>query len=183
MSSVPESSRTPVRWTDFLSKYAPPVTMRVSGAYIPTEIGEKWHLSAPPIEIHCASEHCGGVRVFEKFMGQPGFGSILEYLEPLPKRTFLTYQCRNCKQTQKTYAVLIQNVEKETRILTSRNWANFHSSPQTFPLGPSRSSDRIGNSFSKDLEPRGRVWGLAPTPITARSWRIRRTDCLGNSCA
>lgn len=56
-----------------------------------------WHMQVPAIQLHCDTESCQGVRFFEPDSGI--------YLKPKEKKEhFLTFVCRNCKLTSKTYA-------------------------------------------------------------------------------
>lgn len=56
-----------------------------------------WQMLVPAIQLHCDTESCQGVRFFEPDSGI--------YLKPKEKKEhFLTFVCRNCKQTSKTYA-------------------------------------------------------------------------------
>lgn len=56
-----------------------------------------WHMQVPEIQLHCDNSACEGLRYFEP--------SQTQYLRP--KETgehFLTFVCRNCKRSRKTYA-------------------------------------------------------------------------------
>ena len=57
-------------------------------------------LKTPDIRLHCPTEICSGVRVFEC----PSHDSF-------PEDVFLTYTCRNCKRGFKTYALRVQSEE------------------------------------------------------------------------
>ncbi|MDP9125308.1 MAG: hypothetical protein M3N82_12035, partial [Pseudomonadota bacterium] len=55
----------------------------------------------PPIRLHCENEHCGGVRTFEPISSwQTGFNTAAD--------EFLYYLCRNCKASQKVFALRAQ---------------------------------------------------------------------------
>lgn len=56
-------------------------------------------LVTPDIQLHCPSEKCGGIRIFECI--EDSEYSITDKFEP----RFLTYLCRNCKQSQRIYAL------------------------------------------------------------------------------
>ncbi len=59
--------------------------------------GISWLLQAPAIQLHCDNEACQGIRYFEP--------KEAVYLRPKElKEHFLTFVCRNCKRTRKTYA-------------------------------------------------------------------------------
>lgn len=58
--------------------------------------GSSYPMNLPDIHLHCDTDTCNGIRFFEPLDS--------EWLKP-EKQTehFVTYQCRNCKQTEKTY--------------------------------------------------------------------------------
>lgn len=58
--------------------------------------GSSYHMNLPDLHLHCDTETCNGIRFFEPL--------DTEYLKP-EKQTehFVTYRCRNCKETEKTY--------------------------------------------------------------------------------
>jgi hypothetical protein len=59
--------------------------------------GINWPMQVPAIQLHCDTESCQGVRFFEPESGMN--------LKPKEMREhFLTFVCRNCKLTSKTYA-------------------------------------------------------------------------------
>ena len=62
-------------------------------------------LKAPDIRLHCPTEICSGVRIFEC----PNFSEHSH--DSFPQDVFLTYTCRNCKRGFKTYALLVQSEE------------------------------------------------------------------------
>lgn len=54
-------------------------------------------MQVPAIQLHCDNEACQGIRYFEP--------NETEYLRPKElKEHFLTFVCRNCKRSRKTYA-------------------------------------------------------------------------------
>jgi len=59
--------------------------------------GVSWFLQSPAIQLHCESESCQGVRFFEP--------ADRAYLTPKDRKEhFLTFVCRSCKRSTKTYA-------------------------------------------------------------------------------
>ena len=58
------------------------------------------YLNAPDISLHCENELCGGVRVFRSTSGQVYLSSDFEY-------KFVSYECRNCTKTRKTFSLLV----------------------------------------------------------------------------
>lgn len=65
----------------------------VSGTLAPS-----YQFLLPELELHCETKSCNGIRFFEPLeRGYLQPGEIKEY--------FVSYKCRNCKKTIKTYAV------------------------------------------------------------------------------
>jgi len=61
--------------------------------------GTTYRLALPVIQLHCTTDSCNGVRYFEP--------TDSAYLRPGERREhFVTFVCRNCKKTSKTYAFL-----------------------------------------------------------------------------
>jgi hypothetical protein len=59
--------------------------------------GVSWFMQTSAIELHCESESCHGTRFFEPAEN--------EYLTPKKRKEhFLTFVCRNCRESAKTYA-------------------------------------------------------------------------------
>lgn len=59
--------------------------------------GVSWIMQVPAIQLHCDNEACQGIRYFEP--------NETEYLRPKERKEhFLTFICRNCKRSRKTYA-------------------------------------------------------------------------------
>src|SRR6266851_7138670 len=61
--------------------------------------GPAAYLSTPDLQLHC--EQCGGVRTFE-------CSDDTIYLVDTLNFTYLTYECRNCRKTEKKFAVVIK---------------------------------------------------------------------------
>jgi hypothetical protein len=69
------------------------MAQKESGSY-----GHAYRFALPVIQLHCDTESCNGVRVFEPIDS--------EHLRPKELREhFVTFLCRNCKKTKKTYAL------------------------------------------------------------------------------
>jgi len=59
--------------------------------------GSNWVMQVPAIQLHCDNEACQGIRYFEP--------KDTEYLRPMERKEhFLSFVCRNCKKSKKTYA-------------------------------------------------------------------------------
>ncbi|PYX69053.1 MAG: hypothetical protein DMG78_23210 [Acidobacteria bacterium] len=61
--------------------------------------GEAAYLSTPDLQLHC--EQCGGVRTFECSDDSIYLVEALNY-------KYLRYECRNCRKTEKKFAVVIK---------------------------------------------------------------------------
>jgi hypothetical protein len=60
--------------------------------------GLSWEMQIPTIQLHCNNEACSGIRFFEP--------TDTKNLRPGEQREhFITFVCRNCKHTRKTYAI------------------------------------------------------------------------------
>ena len=97
---------------------------------------------APNIQLHCDSEHCGGQRFFSCRTSAVRFPNDT-------LRLFLTYACRNCNSTTKTFALLlVQNDNSETAGTAFK----YGEEPGFGPPTPSRLVSLIGpdrNAFLK----------------------------------
>ena len=97
-------------WVEFLQT-VPPNSSRSIPALVgidPTTSAR--HVSAPLLHLHC--DHDGGIRKFSWAAGQPR-PSVDVYLGPaqasdVPVYKFLTYRCRNCLHSEKTFALAIE---------------------------------------------------------------------------
>ncbi|OFV91129.1 MAG: hypothetical protein A3H28_06830 [Acidobacteria bacterium RIFCSPLOWO2_02_FULL_61_28] len=59
--------------------------------------GELFRFNLPVLELHCNTASCDGIRFFEPaHTSNIGLGA---------RREFVTFVCRNCKETHKTYAL------------------------------------------------------------------------------
>ena len=103
MAEQPTQTQTsePITVKEFLEKVPPGRNTSVKG--LATKDGNQysgfsWWLVPTVLELHCKTESCNGIRFFEA-VGQEG-------LEPGKRRQhFVTYLCRNCRETVKTYAL------------------------------------------------------------------------------
>lgn len=91
-------------------------------------------LTTPEIQLHCDNDACNGIRYFR--CENRGNGLSTESY----KYQFLTYRCRNCQKTTKTFAVaaMLSENEKDGNILKFGEWPPFG------PPTPSRMIKLIG---------------------------------------
>lgn len=92
-------------WDQFLSTYPPGRSSIVSGL---TEenygVGPKYKVLTPDLLLYCASDTCSDFRYF----GNQNTGSI-QIPEDVWKSRILFYECRNCRETEKIFAVKIHS--------------------------------------------------------------------------
>lgn len=95
--------------------------------------GGAWEMQVPAIQLHCVDDACQGIRYFEP--------TDKAYLKPKMKREhFLTFVCRNCKQSTKTYAFWSRLGEDEV----SGELMKFGELPPFGPPTPARVISLIG---------------------------------------
>ena len=85
-------------WTSFLETTPPNTSVTIPSLAHSFGSGEGWALKIPQIQLHCG--HDGGPRRFDPKYSDANVTEILTY-------KFITYQCRDCQTTQKTFAVAI----------------------------------------------------------------------------
>lgn len=92
-----------------------------------------WYLLTPDIQLHCGSEHCGGPRFFSYRGPAVPFGSDT-------LNVFLSYACRNCNRTFKTFALWLWHDEDKAsgKALKYGEWPVFG------PPTPSRLVSLVG---------------------------------------
>lgn len=94
-----EPEKEPIALKHFFESIPPSKMKDIIGIATkrPVVNGYNFPMNLPDLHLHCSTESCNGVRFFEPLKK--------EYLAP-NKRTehFVTYLCRNCKTTRKTYA-------------------------------------------------------------------------------
>ena len=89
-----------VGMAEFLESFPPGSQATISDLLVPSRGPGSWpRMAAPDIQLHCDSDTCGGKRIFEEVGGS----------NPPPenewKRVFMEYQCRNCQQRRKIFAL------------------------------------------------------------------------------
>lgn len=92
-----------------------------------------WYLLTPDIQLHCGSEHCGGPRFFSYRALGVLFGNSSQNF-------FLSYTCRNCNKTFKTFALWLWHDEDQA----SGKALKFGEWPVFGPPTPSRLVSLVG---------------------------------------
>lgn len=96
-----------IPFSDFLESTPPGRLVLVSNsAYIRRSYASKY-ISTPEIMLHCDNEFCNGKRFFacndDCSVADDGFSF-----------KYLTYQCKNCQQKSKTFALAMKHIENTT---------------------------------------------------------------------
>lgn len=95
--------------------------------------GVSWHMQVPPIQLHCDNDACRGIRYFEP--------KDTPYLRPeARKEHFLTFVCRNCKHSRKTFAFWSRLADDEV----NGELMKFGEFPPFGPATPARVISIIG---------------------------------------
>ena len=108
-------------WRSFLERTPPNTSLKIPGlasavvnrssAINGVEVASGWFLETPQIQLHCEDDD--GPRRFdatkEGFDGPIGFNATREGFGVPYSRNylFMTYRCRDCQSTKKTFAVLV----------------------------------------------------------------------------
>ena len=85
-------------WKSFLETTPPNTPLEIPDLAERNRIAQRWGFDTPQINLHC--EHDGGPRRFEPTNKEITFYDLYEYV-------FITYTCRDCQSTGKTFAVLV----------------------------------------------------------------------------
>ena len=106
----------PLSFATFLQSVPPGAERTISDLFglkdhphrVGTGLPKLLSVNTPDIQLHCPTETCRGVRIFEcrTFHGPPARGDSENF--------FLTYTCRNCRKGFKTYALLISREQAES---------------------------------------------------------------------
>lgn len=99
MTEPVEAATEPQRITvkEFFENIPPGKTVLIKNLGRRATTGSTFLLQTPVIQLHCETDTCQGIRFFEP--------SDREFLTPEERKEhFLTFVCRNCKKTSKTYA-------------------------------------------------------------------------------
>src|SRR5215471_10600066 len=121
---------------EFLESTPPGVGEEVSDA-CGRESSQYHHrvLLEPDLQLHCPNDTCQGIRFFRCTSGTI-------YLNDKDwKYAYMTYVCRNCQNTQKTYAVAVQPKDSVSGV---GNAYKFGELPTFGPPTPARVITLIG---------------------------------------
>lgn len=109
--SAPNNKNTPapLSFAFFLESVPPGSIRTVSDLFEELFLSEdEFMLSTPDTQLHCSTETCRGIRIFE-------CGAVHGPFErDVSRNHFLTYICRNCKKGLKTYALLVRREQDES---------------------------------------------------------------------
>ena len=88
-------------WAAFLEAQPPNIALTIPALLRTQERLRRlsWNIRLPPIDIHCDRD--GGFRRFSADQDS------LDLKNPPESYSFITYRCRNCEETTKTFAVMI----------------------------------------------------------------------------
>ena len=114
---------------DFLET-VPPGSRKIFSDKLTPHSSETYLLSFPTINLFCPHVHCGGVRLFEP-QGRAYIGKQND--------NFVSFICRNCHITTKTYALRL-SIDKANR----SNVFKFGEVPPFGPPTPSRVRSLVG---------------------------------------
>src|SRR5713226_2217044 len=99
---APAPANKPLRtMAEFLESAPPDVAEEVSDLVV-SGYNKNPYLNTPDLDLHC--EICGGVRRFHT-EANPFISGGVEY-------ETMTYQCRNCRRTAKTFSLVLQDGRK-----------------------------------------------------------------------
>jgi hypothetical protein len=104
MAKPVEEAKPPKLFAKFLES-TPPYTQEtladlVKDSRNPT--GTEWLLTQPQIQLHCENEHCQGVRFFRSTESKTWLS------DEQWKNIFVTYVCKNCGQSWKTFSLAVR---------------------------------------------------------------------------
>lgn len=141
-----EGSKKQMRFPDFLESTPPYTLEAIAGLFDEKNMltsGTRYRLSDIDIQLHCENESCQGVRFFE-VIGE----RVWIYGEERHHR-FISYVCRNCRKSLKTYALVVKHSADMTGEATKFGELPYFGTPT-----PSRVITLIGPD--RDLFLRGR---------------------------
>ena len=95
-----------ITWAEFLESVPPGPTINITDLYTYDHFGV-WVVARPDLQLHCDSESCKGLRFFQCTSDEI-YPPVDSYF------FFLSYACRNCVSSTKTFAVLAKMVNPYT---------------------------------------------------------------------
>src|SRR5260221_10902074 len=101
-------------------------------------------MSSPDLIIHCWRQECDGIRVFTLTGNRPYISNKLE-------NHFVSYVCRNCRQSMKTFALVVEYFG----VGTTGKVRKLGEVPQFGPPIPTRAISLIGPD--RELFLKGRI--------------------------
>lgn len=109
MSESNEPKRASITLADFLESHAPGSAAVVS-PIIERDSLHRRVMVNPDIQLHCGSDSCGGTRIFFSLSNPTP-------LDAKQGKRFMTYRCRNCGGSEKTYALLGQTDDDDSGVV------------------------------------------------------------------
>ena len=100
--SKTESPRQAVAFAEFLES-SPPDVEETIGDLVVQHPGRPglFRINRPHIQLHCPSDPCGGIRIFES-------SADAAWVAEEWSSIYISYVCRNCRRTLKTYALAVR---------------------------------------------------------------------------
>ncbi|MEZ5489594.1 MAG: hypothetical protein R3F50_04645 [Gammaproteobacteria bacterium] len=99
-----------------------------------TSVSQRTHyILRPDLHLHCGTKQCEGIRFYES--RKSNWVSIENY-----NNEYLTYLCRNCKRSLKTFSIRAKYVVDEKKWIVSK----FGEKPAFGPPTPARAFNLIG---------------------------------------
>lgn len=114
-----KKSIDPITVKEFFEKIPPGSQLILVKVEVKERAGIKPEFILPILELHCETESCDGVRFFET-ENNPHctFNELEEH--------FITYRCKNCEQTSKTYALFaVLKKDKTGELLKIGEYPSF----------------------------------------------------------
>jgi hypothetical protein len=110
-NDAPEEGATndvPLTWKELFEAVPPMVSKRIRD-FVESNYAFEDVIGLPQIQLHCENERCGGVREFSTAIvrGEPRSEGRMH---------FITYTCRNCGRTRKTFAIFEALADKELNL-------------------------------------------------------------------
>jgi hypothetical protein len=127
-------------WSAFLESTPPGVLEAVNDLFTEHPTGH-WFILRPPLQLYCRSEECDRSQLYDQEERISDYNNSY-YL--------LLYRCRNCKKSQKVFAVYIQQEER----MSNGQALKLGEHPPFGPPTPARVISLIGPD--RDLFLKGR---------------------------
>ncbi|HEX8162863.1 MAG TPA: hypothetical protein VF538_13415 [Pyrinomonadaceae bacterium] len=92
-----------ITFAEFLET-VPPNTPHILALYEWEAARNAFVISTPVIQLHCTSAACNGPRFFHCTLQKAHYSAITDF--------FLSYLCRNCRKTRKTFAIHAERISE-----------------------------------------------------------------------